>query len=139
MNICFFLQKDSPLCLILPQLKNVKHRGGCYLRTSPGLIEKNKWFFFFCFFNRCLLLGTGEARQALTGTSQSQPCLHPVSTHRMVRMEVWTSTGGVVVGVCCSPPDEEQEVDEVFFRHLEESLQPQVWLLMSEFNHHTIC
>ncbi|PKU35374.1 hypothetical protein llap_14322 [Limosa lapponica baueri] len=88
--------------------------------------------------NRCLLLGTGDHEQDLPGTSESQLCLHPASTQRMVRMGGWTSTGDVV-GVCCRPPDEEKEVDKIFFRHLEEPLQPQAWVPMSGFNHFAIC
>jgi len=70
---------------------------------------------------------------------QSQPSLHPVSAQRVVKIGQWTSTGVVAVGICCRPPDEEEEVDEVFFRHSEEYLQPQVWVLVSVFNHLTIC
>lgn len=37
----------------------------------------------------------------------------------------WSSTGDVVVGFCQRPPDEDKEVDEVYFRPLEEFLEPQ--------------
>ena len=58
-----------------------------------------------------------------------------MSAPRAVRIGGQTGAGDVVAGVCCRPPDEEEEVDEVFFRRLEESLQPQAWVLMSGFNH----
>lgn len=82
------------------------------------------FFFFFCFFNSCLLLGTSEDEQDLSGMPQSPLSLHPITTQRVVRTRGWTSTGDIVLEVCCRPPEEEEEVNKVFFRHLEESLQP---------------
>lgn len=43
----------------------------------------------------------------------------------------WSSTGDVVVGFCWRPPDEDEEVDGVCFRPLEEFLEPQ-----AEHEHH---
>lgn len=70
-------------------------------------------------------MGTSEDEQDLPGMPQNQPSLHPMTTQRVVRTRGWTSTGNIILEVCCRPlEEEEEEVGEVFFRHLDESLQP---------------
>lgn len=65
--------------------------------------------------------GIGED---LTVMPQSQLRLHPEPAQRVLRMGGWTSTGDAAVRFCCRPPDEEEQVDEVFFGHLEETSHP---------------
>ncbi|GAB0208601.1 hypothetical protein GRJ2_003325800 [Grus japonensis] len=47
--------------------------------------------------------------------------------------------GDTVVGVYYSPPDQEEEVDEAFYRQLEVASQSQALVLMGDFNHPGIC
>ena len=47
--------------------------------------------------------------------------------------------GDTVVGVCYRPPDQEEEVDEAFYRQLEVALQTQALVLMGDFSHPDIC
>ena len=55
-----------------------------------------------------------------------------------LRIRRQTSIGDVT-GVCQRPPDEEEEVDEAFFRQLEKPSQSQALGLMGGFNHLSIC
>jgi len=47
--------------------------------------------------------------------------------------------GDTVVGVYYRPPDQEEEVDEAFYRQLKIASQSQVLVLMGDFNHPDIC
>ena len=40
--------------------------------------------------------------------------------------------GDTVVGICYRPPDQEEEVDEAFYRQLEVVSQPQALLLIGD-------
>lgn len=55
-----------------------------------------------------------------------------------LRIRKQTSTGDVT-GVCQRPPDQEEEVDEAFFRQFEKTLQSQALVLMGGFNHPNTC
>lgn len=44
-----------------------------------------------------------------------------------------------VVGVCDRPPDQEEVVDEIFCRQLEEASRSQTLVFTGEFNHPNIC
>ncbi|GAB0182058.1 hypothetical protein GRJ2_000671100 [Grus japonensis] len=46
--------------------------------------------------------------------------------------------GDIVVGVYYRPPDQDEEVDEAFYRQLEVALR-QALVLMGDFNHPDIC
>jgi len=43
--------------------------------------------------------------------------------------------GDTVVGVYCRPPDQEEEVDEAFYRQLKVASQSQALVLLVDFNH----
>ncbi|GAB0210390.1 mitochondrial enolase superfamily member 1 [Grus japonensis] len=47
--------------------------------------------------------------------------------------------GDTVVGVYYRPPDQEEEVDEAFYRQLEVASRSQALVLMGDFNHPGIC
>ncbi|GAB0199938.1 mitochondrial enolase superfamily member 1 [Grus japonensis] len=47
--------------------------------------------------------------------------------------------GDTVVGVYYRPPDQDEEVDEAFYRQLEVALRSQALVLMGDFNHPDIC
>ncbi|GAB0206941.1 hypothetical protein GRJ2_003159700 [Grus japonensis] len=47
--------------------------------------------------------------------------------------------GGTVVGVYYRPPDQEEEVDEAFYRQLEVTSQSQALVVMGDFHHPDIC
>jgi len=44
-------------------------------------------------------------------------------------------TGDITVGVYYRPPDQEEEVDEAFYRQLQAALQSQALVLMGDFHH----
>ena len=44
-----------------------------------------------------------------------------------------------VMGVCYRPPDEEEEVNEAFYRQLEVASWSQALVLMGDFNNPDIC
>jgi len=48
-------------------------------------------------------------------------------------------TGDIVVGVCCTPPDQEEAVEEAFYKQLEVGPHLQVLVLMGDFNYPNIC
>ena len=54
-----------------------------------------------------------------------------------VRIRRQTGTGDAVLDVCYRP-DQEEEVDEAFFRQLEKASQSQALALMRDFNHPSI-
>ncbi|CAM5095768.1 unnamed protein product [Natator depressus] len=56
-----------------------------------------------------------------------------------VKFKSVSNKGDVVVGVCYRPPDQEDEVDEAFFRQLMEVTTLQALVLMGDFNHPDIC
>ncbi|GAB0209615.1 hypothetical protein GRJ2_003427200 [Grus japonensis] len=56
-----------------------------------------------------------------------------------VRMKGQANMGDTVVGVYYRPPDQEEEVDEAFYRQLEVALRSQALVLMGDFNHPDIC
>ena len=56
-----------------------------------------------------------------------------------VRIKGWAYIGDTVAGVCYRPPDQEEEVDEAFYKQLEVALPPPALVLMGDFNHPDIC
>lgn len=56
-----------------------------------------------------------------------------------VRIREQINRSGIVVATCCRPPDEEDEVEEVFFRQLEETIQSQLLVLLWNYNHPDTC
>jgi len=56
-----------------------------------------------------------------------------------VRIKGQAHTGDSVVGVYYRPPDQEEEVDEAFYRQLEVVSLPQALVLLEDFNHPDIC
>ncbi|GAB0208952.1 hypothetical protein GRJ2_003360900 [Grus japonensis] len=54
-------------------------------------------------------------------------------------MKGQANMGDTVVGVYYRPPDQEEEVDEAFYRQLEVASQSQALVLMGDFNHPDIC
>ncbi|GAB0193231.1 mitochondrial enolase superfamily member 1 [Grus japonensis] len=56
-----------------------------------------------------------------------------------VRIKGQANMGDAVVGVYYRPPDQEEEVDEAFYRQLEVASQSQSLVLMGDFNDPDIC
>ena len=56
-----------------------------------------------------------------------------------MRIKGQPHTGDNVVGVYYRPPDQEEEVDEAFYRQLKVASQSQALVLMGDFNHPDIC
>jgi len=56
-----------------------------------------------------------------------------------VRIKRQAHRGDTVVGVYYRPPDQEEEVDEAFYRQLKVALQSQALVLMGDFNQPDIC
>ncbi|GAB0208991.1 hypothetical protein GRJ2_003364800 [Grus japonensis] len=56
-----------------------------------------------------------------------------------VRMKGQANMGDTVVGVYYRPPDQEEEVDEAFYRQLEVASRSQALVLMGDINHPDIC
>ncbi|GAB0187639.1 mitochondrial enolase superfamily member 1 [Grus japonensis] len=56
-----------------------------------------------------------------------------------VRIKGQANMGDTVVGVYYVPLDQEEEVNEAFYRQLEVALRSQVLVLMGDFNHPDIC
>ncbi|GAB0209126.1 hypothetical protein GRJ2_003378300 [Grus japonensis] len=56
-----------------------------------------------------------------------------------VRMKGQANMGDTVVGVCYRPPDQEEEVNEAFYRQVEVASQSQALVLMGDLNHPDIC
>ncbi|GAB0206453.1 hypothetical protein GRJ2_003110900 [Grus japonensis] len=56
-----------------------------------------------------------------------------------VRIKGQANMGDTVVGVYYRPPDQEEEVDEAFYRQLEVASRSQALVLMGDFNHPDIC
>lgn len=54
------------------------------------------------------------------------------------RISGQTQAGGVV-GICQTPPDQEEEINEAFFKHIEEVSPSEALILMHNFNNHSIC
>ena len=52
-----------------------------------------------------------------------------------VRIKGQPHLGDVIVGVYYRPPDQEEEVDEAFYRQLQAASQSQALVLMGDFNH----
>jgi len=50
-----------------------------------------------------------------------------------------TGMGDIVVGVCCRPPDQEEEVFEAFYKQLETTSGLQALALMGDLNHSNTC
>jgi len=57
----------------------------------------------------------------------------------LVRIKRQAHMGDAVVGVHYRPPDQEEEVDEAFYRQLKVASQSQSLVLMGDFNHPGIC
>ena len=55
-----------------------------------------------------------------------------------VRIKGQPHMGDVIVGVYYRPPDQEEEVDEAFYRQLQAASQSQAQVLMGDFNHPNI-
>ena len=51
-----------------------------------------------------------------------------------VKIKGQPNMGDTVVGVCYRPPDQEEEVDEAFYRQLEVASQSQALVLVGDFN-----
>jgi len=52
-----------------------------------------------------------------------------------VRIKGESHMGDIIVGVYYRPPDQEEEVDEAFYRQLQAASQSQALVLMGDFNH----
>ena len=52
-----------------------------------------------------------------------------------VRIKRQAHKGDITVGVYYRPPDQEEEVDEAFYRQLQAASQSQALVLMGDFNH----
>jgi len=52
-----------------------------------------------------------------------------------VRIEGQAHTGDITVGVYYRPPDQEEEIDEAFYRQMQAASQSQALVLMGDFNH----
>jgi len=52
-----------------------------------------------------------------------------------VRIKGQAHTGGIIVGVYYRPPDQEEEIDEAFYRQLKVASQSQALVLVGDFNH----
>jgi len=55
------------------------------------------------------------------------------------RIKGWANIGDTVVDVYCRPPDQEEEVDEAFYKQLEGASQSPALVLMEDFNCPAIC
>ena len=56
-----------------------------------------------------------------------------------VRLEEKTGKGGIVVGVCYRPPDQEEQADEALYRQIGAAWHLQALVLTGDFNHPDIC
>jgi len=56
-----------------------------------------------------------------------------------VRIKGRANIGDIVVDVYYRSPDQEKEVDEAFYKQLEEALQSPALVLIRDFNHSDIC
>lgn len=56
-----------------------------------------------------------------------------------VRIKDQTGMGDIVVGFCCRRPDQEEQVDEAFYRQVGAASHSQSVILMGDFNHPCIC
>ncbi|GAB0177486.1 hypothetical protein GRJ2_000213900 [Grus japonensis] len=56
-----------------------------------------------------------------------------------VRIKEKANMGDTVVGVYCRQPDQDEEVNEAFYRQLEVASRSQALVLMGDFNHPDIC
>jgi len=52
----------------------------------------------------------------------------------MVRMRIKANKADILLGVCYRPPNQDEEVDEVFYKRLAEVSQPLALVLMGDFN-----
>ena len=52
-----------------------------------------------------------------------------------VRIKEWANIGDCVVGVYYRPLDQEEEVDEAFYKQLEVAMRSSAIILMGEFTH----
>jgi len=52
-----------------------------------------------------------------------------------VRIKGQAHTGDITVGVYYRPPDQEEEIDEAFYKQLQAASQSQALVLMGDFNH----
>jgi len=52
-----------------------------------------------------------------------------------VRIKGQAHIGNVIVGVHYRPPDQEEEVDEAFYKQLQAASQSQALVLLGDFNH----
>jgi len=56
-----------------------------------------------------------------------------------VRIKGQVNTGDTIVGVYYRPPDQEEAVNEAFYRHLKAASQSQTLVLIEDFNHPVTC
>ena len=56
-----------------------------------------------------------------------------------VRIKEWANIGDCVVGVYYRPLDQEEEVDEAFYKQLEVAMRSSAIILMGGFSHPDIC
>ncbi|KAK4806898.1 hypothetical protein QYF61_012619 [Mycteria americana] len=56
-----------------------------------------------------------------------------------VRIKEQTNTGGIVVGVCYRPPDQEEQADEALCKQIGAASHSQALVLMGDFKHPDIC
>ncbi|KAK4824035.1 hypothetical protein QYF61_009626 [Mycteria americana] len=56
-----------------------------------------------------------------------------------VRIKGRAETADIILGVCCRPPDQEDQVDEALYRQIGAASCSQAVVLMGDFNHPDIC
>jgi len=56
-----------------------------------------------------------------------------------IRIKGWANIGDTAVDVYYKPSDQEEEVEEAFYKQLEVALRSQVLVLTGDFNHPEIC
>ena len=72
-------------------------------------------------FTKCIDLGLGANEEQVESL--------------WVRIKGQAHTSDITVGVYYRPPDQEEEVDEAFYRQLQAASQSQALVLMGDFNH----
>ena len=65
-------------------------------------------------------------------------CLEPTKS-LWVKIKERTGKGYIIVCVCCRPPDQEEQVDEAFYRQLKVASRSLALVLTADVNHTSIC